>query len=27
LGDIVAMSAREGDRQRNAVRVGQQMML
>jgi hypothetical protein len=27
LGDIVAMSAREADRQRNAVRVGQQMML
>lgn len=27
LGDIIAMSAREADRQRNAVRVGQQMVL
>jgi hypothetical protein len=27
LGDIVAMSASEADRQRNAVRVGQQMVL
>lgn len=27
LGDIVAMSAREADRQRNTVRVGQQMVL
>jgi hypothetical protein len=27
LGDVVAMSAREADRQRNAVRVGQEMVL
>jgi hypothetical protein len=27
LSDIVAMSAREADRQRNATRVGQQMVL
>jgi hypothetical protein len=27
LSDIVAMSAREADRQRNAARVGQEMVL